>query len=263
MIKLVAIDLDGTLFNSKSQISTKNKEAILCCLENNIRVIITTGKTIYSVGKLVKELGLIDLQIASGGSVIIDRNLNPIQSFPIPRESVINIVNLGRNFDKGFAMCCLDGFIYYEKFHDSFKYITETGDLMIKIDNLLDEDIIKSSLMFVATVNKEDNFNDILMDNINNDVKVRRGGPNFLNVLNKEAGKVSAIKKVLKIYNIDKEYIMSIGDSESDMGIIKFAGFGVAMGNASDTVKSAADAVVGSNDDGGVAEAIYKFVLAH
>lgn len=68
MIKLIAIDLDGTLLNSKSQISIENKKAILKCLNNNIKVVLTTGKTIYSVGKIIKELGLKDLQIASGDS---------------------------------------------------------------------------------------------------------------------------------------------------------------------------------------------------
>lgn len=262
MIKLIAIDLDGTLFNSKSQISKENKKAILKCLGNNVKVVLTTGKTIYSVGKIIKELGLKDLQIASGGTVIIDKELRPLVAITIPREAFIKVVNLARDWNKGVTVSNLDGFIYYEKSHPNFKYITETGEIMVKVNNLLDESIIKNSLLFTITVDENDDFNSLLPQNLDEDVKIKRGGPFFLNVLHRDAGKVAAIKKVLETYNIDKENTMSIGDSDSDLGIIQFAGFGVAMGNSTNKIKSAAKAVVSDNDNDGVAEAIYKYVFA-
>lgn len=133
---------------------------------------------------------------------------------------------------------------------------------MVKVDNLLDGSIIKNSLLFTITIDENDNFNILLPQNLNKDVNIKRGGPFFLNILNYKAGKVVALKKVLEIYNIDKEDTMSIGDSESDLGIIQFAGFGVAMGNSNNKLKSVAKAIVSDNDNNGVSEAINKYVFS-
>jgi len=73
------------------------------------------------------------------------------------------------------------------------------------------------------------------------------------------AGKASALKKILKILKTGSKDIMAIGDSESDLGMIKLAGIGVAMGNASEVIKTAADFIVKDNDHDGVSEAIEKF----
>ena len=82
-----------------------------------------------------------------------------------------------------------------------------------------------------------------------------------MHIFNLEAGKTNAIKKILEIYNIDRENVFAIGDGENDIGLIKFAGEGVAMGNAFETVKNSTDLVVSDNNNDGVAEAIYKYVL--
>ena len=82
-----------------------------------------------------------------------------------------------------------------------------------------------------------------------------------MNIFNLEAGKTNAIKKILEIYNINRENVLAIGDGENDIGLIKFDGKGVAMGNSFETVKNSADLAVSDNNNDGVAEAIYKYVL--
>jgi hypothetical protein len=92
------------------------------------------------------------------------------------------------------------------------------------------------------------------------DIKIRRGGPDLLNIMNRDAGKVAGLKKILEMSGIDKSEVMAIGDNNNDLGTIEFAGLGIAMGNASEDVKLAADHISSDNDNDGVAEAIYKFI---
>jgi Cof subfamily protein (haloacid dehalogenase superfamily) len=259
LIKLVAIDLDGTLFDSSTNISDKNKQSILKCLESNIKVIITTAKTTYWVKKLITLLNLKDPQIASAGATIIDSILTPIFTKIIPLKYYKKIVELARKHNIGFCSSCLDGFVYYESDNPYLKYVWETGELPKLTNDLLDANITKQVLLVTATVQESHIFNKELLETFNGDLKIRRGGPYFLAASNRMAGKASALKRILKILRINNKDIMAIGDSESDLEMIKLAGIGVAMGNASEVLKSAADFIVKDNDNDGVSEAIEKF----
>jgi len=92
LIKLVAIDLDGTLLNSKSKIASGNRKAIQKCLGSGIKVIISTGKSICTVGRIINELNLVDPQIASGGEAIVDKNLSLLVTLRIPKISCIEVL---------------------------------------------------------------------------------------------------------------------------------------------------------------------------
>ena len=76
MIKLVAIDLDGTLINSKSRISNKNIRAINKCLKKDIKIVLVSAKSIYAVKKVAKIFKLNNPHIAFGGAAIIDKNFD-------------------------------------------------------------------------------------------------------------------------------------------------------------------------------------------
>ncbi|MCL4384957.1 MAG: Cof-type HAD-IIB family hydrolase [Actinobacteria bacterium] len=260
-IELIAIDLDGTLFNSKSEISKRNKDAINRCLENKIKIIITTAKTVNWAKKLIKELNLKDPQIASAGAVIVnpDGDLNYIKKIPI--NSYKKIINLARKWEVGVAVSCIDSFVYYEKDNPFLKYVWDSGEIPGKTDNLLKNGIANQALLITITITAEHPFNNIVAEELGDELKVRRAGEYFLTAYNKRAGKLGALRNVLKITGVNPASIMAIGDSEGDLGMISLAGIGIAMGNALKKLKDAADFVVSDNDNDGVAEAINKFVF--
>jgi len=260
-IELIAIDLDGTLFNSKSEISQRNKDAIKKCLENKIKIIITTAKTVNWAKKLIKDLNLKDPQIASAGAVIVnpDGDLNYIKKIPI--NSYKKIINLTRRYEMGIGVCCLDSLVYYEKDDPFLHYIWDSGEIPGKTDNLLRNEIASQALLITIAVNEEHFFNKIFVSEIGNELKIRRAGEYFLTAYNKRAGKLGALRNVLRITGVNPSNIMAIGDSEGDLGMINLAGIGIAMGNASKKLKEAAEFVVSDNDNDGVAEAIDKFVF--
>jgi len=260
LIRLITIDLDGTLFDSDSKISGENKRAIKKCIKSGIKVIVSTGKSIKCVDSVIKELGLVDPQIVSGGTVIINPDLKIQAVMKIPRGSALNVINLARNSGIGFGLDTTGGNLCYEKEHKNLKYFLETGEIIEKVEDIGKDHIIDNALLFTFLVDESDDFNEILRKNIGDDVKIRRGGPYFLNILSRKAGKVASLRKILKKSGIDKNEVMAIGDSNNDRGTIEFAGLGVAMGNATRDVKLAADHISSDNDNSGVAEAIYKFI---
>lgn len=261
MVKLVGIDLDGTLIGSDLKISRKNIRAIKESLKRNIQIAIITGRTIGSVRDVVEKLNLKGFHIASSGAVIVDGNLRINFALKIPKSLVKKTIQMSRSWNRGFIIQATDGFISYEHYHPSLDFIGETKKLFKKVDNLMVEEIMENVLQMTVLIDENDEFNEYLKNYIGESLKFRRAGPYFLNIINKNAGKVFGLKKLLKKTGISRDKLMVIGDSEVDIGIIKYARIGVAMGNSIQIVKDAADYIVSDNDRDGVAEALDRFVL--
>ena len=262
MIKLVAIDLDGTLVNSDLQISDEDIESIKKCLQKGIIVTIVTGRCMRSVRKITDMLDLKGLHLASSGSAVIDAKLKVYKILKVPGKSVKHVVEKSREWDKAIMIHTIDGFLKYEKYLPNLKHIAENKDLFKEVEDILDTDILANSLQMTVLIDEDDEFNQYLKKITGEEVKIRRGGPYFLNILNKKAGKLFGMKEILKITGINKENLMVIGDTELDLGIIKYAGVGVAMGNASHSVKNSADYITSDNDNSGVAMAINRYILS-
>jgi Cof subfamily protein (haloacid dehalogenase superfamily) len=262
LIRLITIDLDGTLFDYNSEISHKNRQAINDCIKNGIKVVVSSGKSIKCVGTVSRELGLVDPQIASGGTAVITPDLKLLAVMKIPRDSVLKAIDLARKDNIGLALDTTDGHLYYEKKYPGMEFFFESGEFIEKVKDMRQDHIVDNALLFTLIVNENDAFNKILEMNADEDIKIRRGSPYLLNIniMSRGAGKVAGLRKILEISNIDKSEVMAIGDNNNDLGTIEFAGLGIAMGNASDDVKLAADHITTDNDNNGVAEAIYKFI---
>ena len=261
LIKLVAIDLDGTLVNSDLKISDEDIESIKKCRQKGIIVSIVTGRTIRSVGEITDMLDLKGLHLASSGSAIIDEKLKIHKALKVPGETIKKIVLRSKEWDRAIVSHTLDGFLKYDKYSPNLEYIAENKKLFKKVKNILASDILTNSLQMTVLIDEDDEFNQYLKEIIGDTVKIRRAGPYFLNILNQKAGKLFGIKEILKKTGIKKENLMVVGDTELDIGIIKYAGVGVAMGNASQRVKDSADHVSNDNDNSGVAKAITKYIL--
>jgi Cof subfamily protein (haloacid dehalogenase superfamily) len=261
MIGIISIDLDGTLLGPDAKISKKNRDAVKECLDQGIKIVINTGKTVKFVSTIISLLGLKDFQIASGGTVIMDCDLRPIFIFRIPQKLYCDVVNFQREINTGFVIHCLNGETYYEIENDYFNNIVNSGEVIKKVPDLLDKNISSQALMFTyAGIINNDVYNE-LSGKFGEKLKIRRGGRHLADIFSNEGGKVNAIKRILDLYGMSRENLMAIGDNENDIGVLKFASLGIAMGNSPERVKKEADGVVSDNSCDGVAEAIYKFVL--
>jgi hydroxymethylpyrimidine pyrophosphatase-like HAD family hydrolase len=110
-------------------------------------------------------------------------------------------------------------------------------------------------------LNDDDPRNSYFKDHFEQNLKFRRAGKQFVNIIDNSAGKLTGLKQVMELAGINKEEVMAIGDTEVDLGIISFAGTCVAMENSPDSVKMAADFVSTHCQDDGVAHAIERFIF--
>lgn len=262
MIKLIAIDLDGTLFNSKSKISRENKKAISACRDMGIKVVITSAKPSLIVSKLAKMLNLTTPQISYSGALIIENYSKTIFELKIQPEVIKEAIKYCNEWQKGLVLGADDGLLYYDHEHPFLKIVTGTGDKIVKTADLMSPDILEKTIMLSISGYEEDGFEDYLKSKIKSkSVKIVRGSPFAILILNSSADKFFAVRKIMDMYGIKKNELMAIGDSNNDIEIIKFAAIGVAMGNSVEELKKAADYVVPDNDSSGVAFAINNYVL--
>ena len=106
-----------------------------------------------------------------------------------------------------------------------------------------------------------DNWDKKHQDHLFNQSKLARWHPLFTDIVNKENDKKEGMFKILDYYKFNIDSSMAFGDGGNDISILKAAGIGVAMGNASEEVKTAADYVTTSVDDDGIANALRHFAL--
>ena len=260
MIKVVCLDLDGTLLNSESEISEKDREAIGRCIDRGIKIIISTGKTYIFASKVIRDLGLQGLQVTSNGAAVIDETEELIWVNRIPQEIYVSLVELLRVKNRSMVVHHINGHIYCEDYNPYLEEISETGEVLTRADDICSGEISRGVLMMTYEGTVEDRVHRELNDVFSGKLRIRKGAPLRMDVYSVEAGKSNAVKKILRMYGIKKKELMAVGDSENDLGLMKLAGLSIAMGNSPATVKSAADIVVSDNDSGGVAEAIDRIV---
>ncbi len=261
LIKAIAIDLDGTLLNSESLVSLKNREVIQKCIDEGIKVIISSAKTARYIRVLMDDLSLKDPQICSGGAIIIDQGSKPLYELKIRPSYVKDVIQYARDSKEGTTIACSDGNLYYESWHKNLKYILDSGIELIQTDDLSKEEIVDNTLMFSITIEQENKLDAFLRGKYGEQLQITRGGRFFLTILDRQASKVNALKIILSMFDIKKENVLAIGDSQNDLDTLLYAGKGIAMGNSTEELKKMADHVVDDNDNDGVANAIYKFVL--
>ncbi len=260
-IKAIAIDLDGTLLDSKSLVSVKNRQALQACSDEGIKIIISSAKTARYIRVLMDDLLLKDPQICSGGALIIDEQPKPLYELKISPSYVKQIIKYARESGEGTTVACSNGNLYYESWHKNLKHILDSGIELIKTDDLSKEEIVNNTLMFSITIEQDNRLDNFLREQYDNQLQITRGGRFFLTILDMQASKVNALKIILSMFDIARENVLAIGDSQNDLDSLHYAGKGIAMGNATEELKKMADHIVEDNENDGVAHAIYRFAL--
>jgi Cof subfamily protein (haloacid dehalogenase superfamily) len=264
-IKLIAVDVDGTLLNNQAELSERNENALRKAMARGVQVVLATGKTRNSTLRFIERLSLdtpgIYLQglaIYEGdGTIKWQQTLNPALA-----RQVITFAE-----DRGFTVIAYNGMrIMVRALNDRIKesmlkYHEPIPDVVGSLQNLLTDTPI-NKLMIVG----EPRAIKSLRWNLNLQVGtagrvVQAGLTDMLEVLPPNCSKGAALRMLLRDLHISPDSVLAIGDAENDIEMIQLAGIGVAMGHAAQPVKDAADEVVASNDEDGFAEALERFVL--
>ena len=261
MIKAAFFDVDGTLVNFKDRkISDSSKKAIKELRENGIKVFVASGRALFQIEDLVDFDGYITV---NGCNCFVDEDnkLKEIYRVSLDKDDLFSLVDY---LDKDRFLCSVitskDIFINYidddvKKMYDENKIVIPESVNFREYINKNYEQILQLNI-FV-----DENKESYLINNVLKDSKSSRWNPNFADVNSKHGGKEVGVNKIIEYYKIDLSEIIAFGDGGNDIGMIKAAGIGVAMGNANDSVKEVADYITDDVDNDGVCKALKHYGL--
>ncbi len=274
MVKLISLDLDGTLLDSERRIPEENRKAICQAKERGVEIVISTGSPYGLIPH--DELGDLDISyaITANGSAIYEYKTGRcIYEDCIKTEEIFPVLNilLTRDmhidiFIQGKAFCPLHTRSIVDKLvvpRSRKQYILNNRIWLKNTASYIRENNLSIQKI---TMNFYPDINGQLVDRA--EVKellehnalfcLASGGWGNLEITKKGVNKGKALIKLCEIQNISIKDTMAIGDSLNDLDIIQTAGIGVAMGNSMQEVINAADYVTSTNNVCGVAEVINR-----
>ena len=270
-IKLVAIDMDGTLLNGKNEITIKTQEILKQATQKGVKIVLTTGRVLKSALHYSEYLSLDSFVIACNGGIIVDKNTNILFKKPIPKEKMLEIMKVGKEFSAYFHFYNENTFFtnryvkevdeYYSSARGKFTG-QDVGVELYTDDNeiLIRDDLDIYKFLFIEPDNEKLIRVREELSKIDG-LSLSSSWGNNVEVMNNGVSKGRALALLAQELEISNENIMAIGDNENDLSMIDFAGMGLAMGNGNQLLKDSADYILPSNEEDGVAYAIQKFVL--
>jgi Cof subfamily protein (haloacid dehalogenase superfamily) len=263
-IRLVAVDLDGTLLNDSKKVTEETAGALACLPERDVKLIIASARPPRSVRHIYQSLGLDTLQINYNGALIWDEpNQQAFFHRPLPGNLSREIIDTARDMFEEVILTCeiLDKW-YTDRSDDA--YTTETGklfkpDFVGPVDQICCFPITK--LMLLGEPRIILRLEALLLEQFADHVSILKTDRDLLQIMDKRVSKATSLQLVAQHYNVPLEQVMAIGDAPNDVGMLQTAGVSVAMDNAHALVKDVADWVAPSNNDHGVLAALKRYGL--
>lgn len=271
-IKLLACDIDGTILNSKNELTVQTKKALQNVIDNNIKLVISTGRAFSAIDPNILSINGIDYAICSNGAVIYDlKNQNTIYSDEMQLDTAIEILKTAMEFEICPAVFVKSSAYTVKKIYDSpeefglnkywLEYYKNTRIPVEDLISFLKQENSPVEKIFLLVKNYSEK--QTIMQKLAKfkEVFVTTSGVNNIEILNKTADKSRAVEFLANRLNIKKENIISAGDSPNDIGMFKVSGFSIAMGNSFEEAKLNASVITDSNDNDGLAKAIDKYIF--
>lgn len=276
-IKAIVMDVDGTLTNGKKQITEKTKEVLLKAQSKGIKLILASGRPTTGLIGFAKELEMDKnngLLVSFNGSKVVDcETFEELFNEPMSIEEGKAVLEHMKKFevrpmvDKGEYMLVnnvFDNKIYarngqeiniieYESRGGNYK-LCEIDDLAEYIDYPLNKILTAGQPDYLKEHYRE------MMEPFKDKLSCMFTADFYFEFTAKGIDKAKALETVLKPMGINEGEIISFGDGQNDLSIIKYAGIGVAMENAVDELKEQADEITLSNEDDGIAYSLLKHI---
>lgn len=264
-VRLIAVDLDGTLLrkNDDTEASPEDVQALREAQQAGLVVCIATGRPHSSAAMLLKRMGLGPVPIISfnGAMVWLPEEDEPILHLTVPSDVAREIMERGVEEDWNFYYFA-DGELYVPRMSwNAWEYWRRTGVRPRPVGDLrklLDREPTK--IILVDRPEKVDAAEPELMELWGQKAYVARSRPDIIEIVHPQANKGAALHELAEHLGIRPEQTMAIGDARNDLPLIQAAGLGVAMPDAAQEVKEAADVVI-EPSNAPVAEAVRKLAL--
>lgn len=266
MIRMIALDVDGTLLTSQGVLTEGTVLAIREARAKGIRVVLSTGRSIPEAVWLTRLTGCDDRAVCVGGAVLADMtDGRHLHRWDIPDQLAAPVLELLRG--KGLASMVFAGEVNLldpfssEFYHRTYPYpayldttvvtedpagwLAEHGQPLTKIHAQGDPTVFPPLLKALRAMPG---------------LSLTSSGPDNFEVVADGVDKGKTLGLLAEEWGIMGEEIAAIGDSDNDLAMLRAVGYPVAMGNATEEVRRAAAFVTGSNDEEGAAQAIRRLL---
>jgi Cof subfamily protein (haloacid dehalogenase superfamily) len=264
--KMIVTDLDDTLLNSKKQVSPIDKEAIMKAQKAGIKFIFASGRPTFAMKELAQELKLADYGsyiLSFNGSIITECSTGKnITEESLTKEDIHLMYDFSKKHNTHILTYINDEIISEtdSEYIDVEVNLTKMNHRKVEdFKKTVDRDAVKCMLLEEPSYLKK--VEEELKKEYGNKYSIAISKPFFLEVTKLGVDKGTAVKKLADILGIKIEEVIAAGDSFNDLPMLKAAGTSVAVANAQPEIKEIVDFVVSSNDEGGMAELINKFIF--
>ena len=260
--KLLAADIDGTLINSKGQLTDRTISAVKKLIEKGYYFVLSTGRPYQGIVKFINALGLENMPYILYNGAMVMAGGETIYSLTLPKEIACEIVEEGHKRNST-QICWANNQLYSE--FDSEKvrfYKAISGVEPIIVDSLAEvsDKGITKLVWYDDPVSTAEYFNE-MEELMGDEVNVHPSRVDFLEFVNKGCSKAVALNIIANKFNLDISETVAIGDGFNDLPMLTAAGLGVAMGNANDKVKAQCGVVTDTCDNDGLAKFIEENLL--
>lgn len=266
-LKLLALDLDGTTMRSDNTLSDVVRTAIQKACESGIEVVVASGRPYGSMPKEILELNEINYIISSNGAVVHDKKGRKLKTCLLDENDVLKFLEITEKYDiileafingktytdRRYAenpvkYGCTEAYVGYVqanhgKIDDMREFIYEHRNELDSIEYVCTDKILREQIRRQIEKSVKNFY-------------VTSSSENFVEMMDKSATKGNAVKWLCDYLKIDLEKTCGCGNADNDIDMIKQAGLGVAVKNATPKCLESADKIIASNDDNGVAELI-------
>ena len=285
MIKLIASDMDGTLLNHNHKIPKENVKLINFAKNQGIEFVVATGRAYYEALPALNEENINCDVISFNGGIVYDKNGNIISITPMLPKDLYYTIEILKSFDINYQLYTkntiyttsietdINAYIDlirsngYEPDVEHLRaeaqqklevgYITEVENIELYLNEKENPPI--KIIAISNDISKLENAAKLLSENTS--ISVTSSGANNIEIMHKNATKGTALKEIAKIYGINLENSVAIGDNLNDQAMLDIVGYSVAMKNGNIKLKEQAKYVTEkTNSEGGVADTIFKLI---
>lgn len=262
--KMIAVDIDGTLLNSKSELTEPTREAISKAMDKGIVVIVSTGRPTYGMDRMLKSIGIsenIPMIVYNGAKVVMSETGHVIYEQKLAAERIAELEGMSKEYGVDMIMW-VDDKLYMNALNDDTTAYQGIMNAPYEIVDSFAEAASAGAIKAIWIENNIERINKIqseMQKHFKDEVNCLTSRPYLLEFFDKDASKAIGMQKIGECYGIDQSEMIAVGDADNDISMIEYAGLGVVMGNAKDNVKAYADFIAPTNDEDGLAFVISKY----
>ncbi|MBF0787973.1 MULTISPECIES: Cof-type HAD-IIB family hydrolase [unclassified Streptococcus] len=265
-IKLIALDLDGTLLTTDKRISIENKMALQAARDKGVYVVLTTGRPLRAIEPFLEELGLLgqgNYSITFNGGLVQENTGYVLDKVGFGLEEARTIRAVTQQLELPIALL-VDGTVYTLPSEQNSLYavLSPLLDAVDINDTDLPDIVYNKAVTAIDAAYLDERIPQIPTE-LHDQFEIFKSRDILLEWSPKGVHKANGLAKLIQYLGIDASEVMACGDEENDLSMVEWAGLGVAMANANAKLKEVAQVVLPlTNDENGIAWAIEQYVIS-